>query len=148
MKLAEIEISYKTKIPASERHRITSSREAFDLFRKIWKDDKIELREEMKILFLNKANKVLGWITASTGGVSGCLCDTRTVFGVALKANASSIIMAHNHPSGNIKYSSEDLKLTEKFKEAGKILDIPLLDHLIITKEGYYSFQEDGLCSK
>lgn len=90
----------------------------------------------------------MGWITASTGSVAGCTCDTRTVFGIALKVNASAIIIAHNHPSGNLKPSKADIKLTHQFNKAGKILELQLLDHLIITREGYYSFADQQILTK
>ena len=81
----------------------------------------------------------------SKGGVSGTFVDAKLVFSVALKCNASSIIIAHNHPSSNLNPSEADKSLTKKLKSAGQFLDITLLDHLIITKDGYYSFSDDGL---
>ena len=96
-------------------------------------------------MLLNRANKVLGIYPVSKGGVSGTLVDPKLIFSVALKCNASSIILAHNHPSGNLFPSENDKELTQKLKSAGNFLDIKVLDHLIITPEGYFSFADEGL---
>lgn len=101
--------------------------------------------EEFKVLFLNQANRVLAFYSVSTGGISGTVADPRLVFIEALKVGACSIITAHNHPSRNSKPSRYDDELTRKFKEAGKFLDIKLLDNLIISSEGYFSFAEEGI---
>lgn len=86
-------------------------------------------------MLLNRMNKVLGIYLISVGGFAGTVCDPKVVFQAALKTNASSIILAHNHPSGNLKPSDADLQLTEKLKKGGKLLDIAVLDHLILTEE-------------
>lgn len=106
---------------------------------------KIELMEKFKCMFLNRANRVLGIYELSTGGISGTVADSRLVFAAALKINSSKIIISHNHPSGNLKPSKEDENLTARLKEGGRLLDIPILDHLIITREGYFSFADEGL---
>ena len=142
--LSEIEIIYKTNRPYNERHKVSSAKDAFELFLNNWNENKIELLEQSKILLLNRANQVLGISHLSTGGTSGTVVDTKQVFAVALKANASGIILAHNHPSGSLYPSDADDKITQKLYKAGKILDIEVLDHLIITKDGYYSFAESG----
>ncbi len=96
-------------------------------------------------MLLNKANKVLGTCTITSGTVSGTIADPKLVFATALKANASGIIIAHNHPSGNLKPSKADELITAKIKSGSQYLDINVMDHLIITKEGYYSFADEGL---
>src|SRR3990170_6054261 len=96
-------------------------------------DDLLELQEEFKIMLLNRYNKVIGIFTVSSGGIAGTVADPKLIFGCALKAAASGIILAHNHPSGNLTASQADIDLTRKFKEAGKLLDIQVLDHIIIT---------------
>lgn len=96
-------------------------------------------------MFLNKANKVLGIFEVSSGGISGTVADPRLIFVAALKTNCSGIIISHNHPSGNLKPSRQDEELTQKIKHAGEFLEIKLLDHIIITSEGYYSFADEGL---
>lgn len=145
--IAEVELVYRSKTKLSERQKITSSRDAYDLLMKAWDENKIELVEQFKIVLLDRANTCLGVSTVATGGITGCVCDARIVFATALKARASSIILAHNHPSGNLKPSEADKKLTEAFKKAGKVLEVSVLDHLIVTKEGYSSFADDGMLS-
>ncbi len=142
--LTEIELTYKSNRSYNERHKVTSAKVAFDLFLNNWNENKIELLEQSKILLLNRSNQVLGISHLSTGGTSGTVVDPKQVFAVALKANASGIILAHNHPSGSLCSSDADDKITQKLYKAGKLLDIEVLDHLIITKEGYYSFAETG----
>lgn len=97
------------------------------------------------MLFLNRANKVLGYYLISVGGITGTVVDTRSIFQTALKANACSIILAHNHPSGNPLPSDADKLITRKLKEAGEVLDINLLDHLILLPEGYTSMADEGM---
>ncbi len=96
-------------------------------------------------MFLNRANKALGAYEVSTGGISGTVADPRIIFAAALKANCCGIILSHNHPSGNLKPSRQDEELTQKIKQGGQLLEINLLDHLIITPEGYFSFSDEGL---
>lgn len=144
--VAEIELIYKSKVKASDRPKVSTSRDAFVLFKQQWDDNKIEFVEQFKIMLLNRSNKVLGIYELSTGGVSGTVADPKLIFAAALKANASNIILCHNHPSGNIKPSLADEQLTNKIKEAGKYLDLPVIDHLIITCEDkYFSFADQGL---
>jgi DNA repair protein RadC len=125
--VAEVELIYKSKVKASERPHIKTSKDAADLLKNLWNENKIDFIEQFKVLFLNRGNKVLG------------------AFEAALKANACSIIISHNHPSGNLKPSKADEELTQKIKYAGQLLDIKLLDHIILTSEGYYSFGDEGL---
>ena len=96
-------------------------------------------------MLLNRANKVLGFSKISSGGTSGTLVDVKIIFQIALKSNASSIILGHNHPSGNLKPSDADIRITRTIKEAGKMMEIPLVDHLILTDENYYSFADEGM---
>lgn len=114
------------------------------LFRKIW-SNKIEHIEEMYIILLNNANKSLGYSKISSGGTKGTLVDIKIIFQIALMGNASAFIIAHNHPSGNLKPSNSDVTLTKKIKAAGEIMDIKLLDHLILTKEGFMSMVDEGI---
>ena len=142
--LSEISINYKPLFKLSEIPKVVTSKDAEKQFRAIW-SDKMQYIEEMSILLLNRANKPLGFSKISTGGTSGTVVDIKVVFQTALKANANSIIICHNHPSGNLTPSEADLKITKNIKEAGKMMDIPLIDHLIITQEGYYSFADEGM---
>lgn len=142
---SEVELIYKSKVKASERPRIHSSRDAYNVLLKVWDENKIEFVEQFKVLLLNRANNVLGVYEVSTGGVSGTVADPKVIFIAALKANASSLVLSHNHPSGNLKPSRQDEELTRKIKEAGYLLDIKVLDHIIITSETYYSFADEGV---
>jgi len=141
--LAEIKITYRNKQKFSEMRKINSSIDAVDVLRSIW-SDQIEYREEFVIICLNRANKVLGYSFISSGGLAGTVVDAKVVFQIALKSNASSIILAHNHPSGNKQPSNPDINLTKKLKQAGALLDLPVLDHLILTSETYYSLADEG----
>jgi len=143
-KVSEIELVYRSKVKASQRPSVMSSGDAYKIFMDSWNTDRIEMAEEFKALLLNRANKALGVVLLSSGGVSGTVVDMRLIFSSAIKANASSIIICHNHPSGNLNPSDTDSKLTEKIKKAGAILEVQLFDHLIITKEGFYSFADEG----
>jgi DNA repair protein RadC len=143
--VSEVELTYRTKIPYADRPVITESRNSYDILMEFWDQNKIELLEEFKILLLDRRNAVLGFVPISIGGISSCIIDPKILFVAALKARASSIVMAHNHPSGNLRPSKQDKDLTQKIKSAGMLLDISVLDHLIITKENYYSFADNGL---
>lgn len=142
--LAEIQVSYKTNVKASDRRKISSSGDAEAVLREIWSDG-MEFREEFYILLLNRANAVLGWYKVSEGGTTGTVADAKLIFSVALKGLACSLILAHNHPSGNLKPSEADIRLTKRLKQAGECLEIAVLDHLILAKEGYYSFADQGM---
>ncbi|WP_185964610.1 RadC family protein [Flavobacterium sp. GT3R68] len=142
-KIAEIKVSYN--IRNTQKEKITSGQKAYEIFLKSWKKGLLELQEEFKVLLLNRANEVLGIYSLSKGGISGTVVDVRLIFSVALKCNASSIIISHNHPSGNLKPSDSDIKITNKIKKCSEFLDIALLDHLIITKYGFYSFSDEGI---
>lgn len=144
-KVSEIDLVYLSKVRPSERPTVLNSKKAYDLFISYWDMGKIELMEKFKCMFLNRANRVLGIYELSTGGISGTVADSRLVFAAALKLGSSKIIISHNHPSGNLKPSKEDENLTARLKEGGRLLDIPILDHLIITREGYFSFADEGL---
>ncbi|WP_010255026.1 JAB domain-containing protein [Myroides injenensis] len=142
---SEVELIYKSKVKASQRPQITSSYSAYQVALKAWDSNKIELLEQFKVLMLSNNNKVLGVLEASTGGITGTIVDLRIIFSALLKANATAFIIVHNHPSGKLTPSDADRQITRKIKEASKILDITLLDHLIITQESYYSFADEGI---
>lgn len=145
LNIAEVSLIYKSKVKASDRKKISSSRDAYQAFLDSWNTDTIEFLEEFKILLMNRSNSVLGILEISKGGISGTVSDVRVIFVAALKGNASGIICAHNHPSGNLNPSDSDTRLTQKLKEAGNLMDIQLLDHLIISTEGdYFSYADNG----
>lgn len=143
--LSEIEISYRTKTKPSERTKIISSRDAYSVLRFCYDDSKIDYVETFIVLLMNRANLVLGWCKISQGGISGTVVDKRIIFQAALMSNATGIIISHNHPSGNIKPSDADINITKEIKEAGKLMEIPLLDHIIVTSESFYSFADEEL---
>jgi DNA repair protein RadC len=143
--VAEVELIYKSKVKASRRPKITTSKDAYEILLKAWDKNKIEFVEQFKVMCLNRANKVLGIYDVSTGGISGTVADPRVIFVAALKANCCGIIISHNHPSGNLTPSRQDEELTQKIKQAGQLLDIKLLDHVIVCNEGFYSFAKEGL---
>lgn len=142
-KIAEIQVSYN--ILNTERQKINSGEKAYEVLLNSWDKDILELQEEFKILFLNRANEVIGIYALSKGGTTGTVVDVRLIFSVALKCNATGIIIAHNHPSGTLKPSGADIALTKKIKKCSEFMDIALLDHLIVTKYNFYSFANEGL---
>ena len=145
MNIPEIKISFKVdKVKKSEMTQISSSKQGYDVLREVFNADTIDWLEEAIVLCLNNANKVVGFYKLSTGGVTGTVMDPRIVFTVALNCGASGIIVAHNHPSGTLRPSQSDIDITYKIREGGKLLDIKLLDHVIVTDEGYYSFADEG----
>jgi DNA repair protein RadC len=144
--ISEVRLVYKTNVKASERLQVKCSKDAFDMFMENWDQDSIEHIEEFKLMLLTRSNKVLGIAEISKGGISGTVTDVRIILQYAIKANASGIIICHNHPSGNVQPSESDTKITQKVKQASNLTDIQLLDHLIITPEdGYYSLADNGL---
>jgi DNA repair protein RadC len=144
MKVAEIKVTYISKNGSEEPVIIKSSADGERCFRENWSES-MEHIEEMYLMLLNRANRVLGISKISMGGVNATVVDPKVVFQTALKANASSMILAHNHPSGSVKPSENDIRLTRKLREGALILDIALLDHLIVSHEGYFSFADEGL---
>ena len=143
--VSEIELIYKNKVKASARPQIKSSKDSYHLLLRTWDVNKIEFVEQFKVILMNKAHRVLGIYELSTGGVTGTVADPKLIFMAALKANACCIILSHNHPSGNLKPSRADEDLTEKIKNAGRLLDINIIDHIILTNEGYFSFGDEGI---
>ena len=142
--MAEIAINYKNKKRYADMPSVGCSSDAVSALRSVW-SDRIEHIEEFVLLCLNRANKVLGWSRIGIGGISGCLIDPKIVFQIALKTNAVGIILCHSHPSGNTNPSESDRMLTKKLKSAGKVLDIAVLDHIILTKEDSFSFADEGI---
>ncbi len=143
--VAEIQLTYKSKVKASSRPKISNSGDVYSLLLGNWDDSKLEFVEQFKVMLTNRANRVLGIFELSSGGVSATVADPKLIFAAAIKANASGVILAHNHPSGTTQPSQSDIALTKKIKEGGKLLEIQLLDHIIVTPEGYYSFADEGL---
>ena len=145
LNVSEIKVAYSTS--NTPKVKIKSGEDAYDVLLASWNLDTIELQEEFKILLLNRANEVLGIYPLSKGGITGTVIDQRLIFAVALKCNATGIIMCHNHPSGKLVPSEADITLTKSIGKCADILEINLLDHLIITKNGFYSFSNEGKLS-
>lgn len=142
--LSEIQVTYISKVKFSEMKQISTSKDGEEIFRSIWSNG-MEFREEFYMLLLNRANRVKGWYRVSEGGTTGTVVDPKIIFSIALKCQACGIMLAHNHPSGNTKPSNQDLDLTKKMVAGGKLLEIAVLDHLILTSENYLSFADDGM---
>jgi DNA repair protein RadC len=141
--LPEIKLKYQ---PTEYRKtKISRSEDAFTVLSQLYDTDTIEYFETSIALFLNRANNTIGWIQLSSGGMSCTIIDPKILFATALKCGASSMILSHNHPSGNLQPSTSDINLTKKVVEIGKLMEIPLLDHLIVTNEGFKSMADDGL---
>lgn len=144
-KLSEIRLYYKPK--KQVLLKVTGSEEAYRHALQFYNKNTLALQEQFVALYLNRANAVLGGHLCATGGITGTIADIRLILGIALKAGACGIIISHNHPSGNLTPSRADQDITRRIKEAGKLMDITLLDHIIIApSEGsYYSFAEEGM---
>lgn len=140
-----ISVKFDKKVKKSELFKIKSSEDAYTVFKEVFNADTIDWREEFIILCLNNSNKVVGFYKISSGGMTSTIVDVRMIFTTALNCLATSIIIAHNHPSGKLVPSEQDKEITRKIKESGKILDILVLDHLIITDENYFSFADEGI---
>lgn len=135
----EITVSYKRK----SQGKISRSEDSLNYIKPTY-EEKLDVQEVFSIILINRASKIIGHYTVSVGGIAGTVVDVRLIFAVALKTLASAIVLVHNHPSGNLRPSTQDFEITKKLKEAGRFLDIVILDHLILTSEGYYSFADEG----
>lgn len=125
-----------------DRPKITNSKDAY----KLLLYDLADLRtESFKILLLNRGNRVIKTVNISNGGISATIVDPKVIFKSAIDHQACSIILSHNHPSGNLKPSAADIQLTKKLKSSGEILSISVLDHLIISERGYFSFADESM---
>ncbi len=138
-----VRLTYNGLVQTKNRVKITQVWETERVFRRLFNGD-LEHIESMWMLAINRANEILGAFEVSRGGVAGTVCDPKVVFQFALLTNASGIILAHNHPSGNLTPSQADIDLTKKVKKGAALLEMKLLDHLIITAEHYYSFASEG----
>lgn len=144
-KITEIELIYHDKQSPTSRLKIKTSDDAYNALISTWDMNKIELQEQFRVLLVDRQNKCLGVSTLATGGISDCHVDLKLAFALALKAKASGIILAHNHPSGNANFSEDDRKLTKKFQQIGALLSIDVLDHILVTKHSHTSMSDKGL---
>ena len=142
--IANLELRAKKTPTNFEKVKIVSSKDAFKVISQFYFDD-IDIFESFFILCLNRNNQTIAYAKISQGGVSGTVVDIKLIAKYAIDCLASGVILAHNHPSGNLKPSPEDIKITERAREALKILDIQVLDHVILTSDGYYSFGDESI---
>jgi DNA repair protein RadC len=141
--VAALELGRRRKLTeAADKPKIMSSRDIYDIFHPLLADLRYE---EFWILLLNRFNKVIDKQKISQGGISGTVTDIRIILKMAIEKLASALIVCHNHPSGNFTPSESDISITKKLKEAGALMDISLLDHIIITDGHYYSFADEGV---
>lgn len=142
--VAEVELIFRRDKDAIHP-KIKSSVCVHKILMQSWDMNRIDLVEEFKIVLVDRKSACIGISHIGIGGTTGCVADPKIIFAIALKSNASGIALAHNHPSGNLCPSQQDIELTRKLAAAGKLLDIQVLDHLIVSSDGYYSFTQEGL---
>jgi len=137
-------ISLKKDPTNFERVKITSSQNSADYIRQFYSDD-IEIFESFFILLLNRQNKTIGYAKISQGGVAGTVVDAKIILKYIVDTLASAVILCHNHPSGNLNPSTQDLEITKKLSQAAKLVDSQVIDHIILTPDSFYSFADNGL---
>lgn len=142
-KIPQIRLSYVADVEVKVKF-CKSSYDCAELFRASYEEGDIDYRECFKVMYLSRSLRVLGIHTISVGGTSATPVDTKMIFSGALLANAQTIILCHNHPSGNLKPSVQDDNLTRRLVEAGKLLDLRITDHIILSNSGYYSYNDEG----
>ena len=140
--VGEVELTYKST--SKTRSEIYSSEDAYKVLLPTYKEGTICYKEYFKVLFLNQASQILGYTLISEGGITETCADVRVILQAALLTNSVTIILAHNHPSGNLKPSRQDIEITKQVKDAAQLMRITVLDHLILTDAGYYSFADEG----
>ena len=123
--------------------KVSTSKDCADFFRQLWEG--MDIYESFFAVYLNQSNNTIGWYKVSQGGITGTVADPRLIIKKALEVLATGIIICHNHPSGTLKPSYADEQITKKIKDGCSYFDIRLLDHIILTDDGYYSFQDEGI---
>lgn len=144
LKVAEVSLVYKTRVKATDRPHISCSRDVYKIMKQVIGEDIINHHEEMWVMVLNTANRVVGVSRISSGGITSTVVDVMLIFQVCIKANATNLILVHNHPGGSLKPSPQDDAITEKVFVAAKYLDVKIHDHVIVADEGYYSYTDEG----
>lgn len=144
-RLAEIRAVYKSRTPLKERPAIRDSQDAVNYLRAVWNKQRLELLEDIIAVYLNASHVVIGWVAVGSGGINACPLDARIILAIALQTASTSLIVAHNHPSGNLQPSAEDIRVTKALNDGGRLLGIKLLDHIILTRDAFFSFSEHGL---
>jgi len=138
------EITLKYKKGEVKKSKITSAYDTFKILSQVFDEDTLEINESVIVLFLNRANNTIGWTKHSSGGSVSTVIDVKLLMVAALQCGAQSIIVAHNHPSGNVQPSQSDILMCNKINAACKTLDITLLDNLVISTDNYYSFADEN----
>lgn len=141
--VSEISVSYSHTY--KRKIKVTGADSAHKTLRKMWDTNLLNIQEQFCVLFLNNSNEVVGFRCLSSGTLTASLVDFKILFGLACKSLSSAIIIAHNHPSGKLQPSQGDINVTKKIKEAGNMLDIKLLDHIILTQNDYFSLNDNNL---
>lgn len=144
LNVSEIKVEFTPSYKQNDLPKITSSKQAYEVLMQVWDKGIMTFLEEFKVILLNSANNVLGIFDLARGGRNSVPVDMKIIFSIALKASASKIILAHNHPSEKLQASSADRAVTTKAIEAGKVLDIEVCDHLIVSPESYISLKDEG----
>lgn len=145
LEVPELNVTYSRVSAREFKGLISSAEDVAGFLRSTFGADEIELQEQFVVLYLNQQNGIIGYYRHSKGAINATVADKRIVLGAALKCAAVGMVVAHNHPSGNLTPSKADEKLTQELRDAAKLMDIRLLDHLIITRRGHLSFAEEGL---
>ena len=140
--VGEVELSYQPKF--NNIYKVVSSEDAYKYLLSTYKEGTICYKEYFKVLFLNQSNQILGYTLISEGGITETSVDVRIILQAALLTNSVAIILAHNHPSGSMKPSKQDMDITKQVKDAARLMRITVTDHLILTDAGYYSFSDEG----
>lgn len=145
MQLPELRIKVERKDGDGQVYQVRSSNDAANFFRTIFNADTILWTEESAMICLNRANEVIGYFKVSSGGTASTIMDAKVIFTQALQAGAHSIILAHNHPSGDLRPSEVDIKLTKQLVKGADLLDMRVLDHIILTEKSHTSMADNGL---
>ena len=140
--IGEVELTYK--YTSKSWNKIYSSEDAYEVLLSTYREGTICYKEYFKVLFLNQAKQVLGYTLISEGGITDTTVDVRVILQAALLTNSVALILAHNHPSGSMKPSRQDIEITKQVKEAARLMRITVIDHLILTDTSYYSFADEG----
>ncbi len=143
--VAEINVTYKPTVSYTERPKVYSGTDALKYIKEGFNENTIMMQEQFVVMYLDQANGVLGVYKAAIGGITSTVVDIRIILSVGLKLLATKMIIAHNHPSGNLKPSRADTEITTKLRNAADFMDIKLIDHLIISSSGHLSFAEEGI---
>jgi len=143
--VAEVGLTYKTTVPVDGMPKITSPGEAYELLKPLFDKDTIQLQEQFIIVLLDQHKRCLGYSTISKGGANSTIVEPKFIFQAAILANADGVLLLHNHSGSELRASTADIRLTKRLDEAGKLLSINIVDHLILSSTGYISMKTKGL---